>query len=110
MQIPFYHDELKSNAEGIPLANNADFILFGYRETLGSGKRISSTGSLKAKAEKFNLPVKDYSPYLKTRDLPSYKPTCGFGLGWERYTHWLLKLPFIWDACHIPRGELLPTP
>jgi aspartyl/asparaginyl-tRNA synthetase len=54
--------------------------------------------------------MEDYEPYINLRELPNYKTTCGFGLGWQRYTQWLLKMPFIWQMSHIPRSEHLPKP
>ncbi len=104
-QIAFYHDKFDSNH-----AKNADFILYGYRETVGSGQRIKDPKILEKKAEIFNLPKKDYKAYLQMRDQENYKQSCGFGVGWERYVQWLLKLPYIWDGTHIPRGEFLPHP
>ena len=109
MQIPFYHTA-KKDEKGISLAQNADLILYGYREVVGSGVRISDPKALAEKAKAFNLPLEDYAPYLKTRDFSHYKETAGFGLGWQRLTHWLLKLPYIWEASHIPRGHHLPRP
>jgi aspartyl/asparaginyl-tRNA synthetase len=110
MQIPFYHNELKCDENGIPLAENADIILYGYRETIGSGVRISSIDALKEKAKAFNLPLGDYDPYIKTRGFEHYDKTAGFGMGWQRFVHWLLKLPYIWDSTHVPRGHHLPIP
>lgn len=110
MEIPFYHDHANKSHNGIPLAQNADFILYGYRETVGSGLRISDTDVLAKKAEIFNLPIEDYKPYLDSRKAKKYKVSAGFGMGWQRFTHWLLKLPYIWEASHIPRGHLPPKP
>ncbi|MES2314444.1 MAG: amino acid--tRNA ligase-related protein [Patescibacteria group bacterium] len=110
LQIPFYHNVLKKNTDGISIAENADIVLMGYREVIGSGVRISEPAVLAEKARVFNLPLEDYEPYLKTRDYKHYKATAGFGLGWQRYVQWLLKLPYIWEAVHIPRGEHLPKP
>jgi asparaginyl-tRNA synthetase len=109
MEIPFYHAE-KHSVAGSRLANNADFLLTGYRETIGSGVRIKEKDALLAKAKAFNLPEGDYAPYLAIRSFPSYRETAGFGLGWQRYVQWLLKLPFIWLACHVPRGHGEPVP
>ena len=110
LQIPFYHNSKKHDENGIALAENADLILYGYRETVGSGTRISDPEALLQKAKQFNLPEEDYAPYLKTRDYEHYQETSGFGLGWQRLTHWLLKLPVIWEASHIPRGHHAPRP
>lgn len=108
LQIPFYHNSNKKDENGVALAENADLILYGYRETVGSGTRISDPEALLQKAKKFNLPEEDYAPYLKTRDYDHYQETSGFGLGWQRLTQWLLKLPVIWEASHIPRGHHTP--
>ena len=109
LQIPFYHNEF-GTIEGVPVAENADFILPGARETVGAGTRISGIDALAEKARVFNLPPEDYEPYLALRRLSTYEKTSGFGMGWQRYIHWLLKLPAIWEACHFPRGHSLPRP
>jgi aspartyl/asparaginyl-tRNA synthetase len=109
-EIPFYHDQSFSDDKGRKYAKNADLILLGYREVVGSGQRITDIDAIKQKAEFFNLPMEDYESYINLRELPNYKTTCGFGLGWQRYTQWLLKMPFIWQMSHIPRSEHLPKP
>lgn len=110
MQIPFYHNSKKHDDNNVALAENADLILYGYRETVGSGTRISEPKALLQKAKQFNLPEEDYAPYLKTRDYEHYQETSGFGVGWQRFTQWLLKLPVIWEASHVPRGHHSPRP
>lgn len=110
LQIPFYHNELRKDENGIPLSESADIVLSGFREAIGSGVRIRNYDALLEKAKVFNLPEEDYAPYLEMRKLDHYQKTAGFGLGWQRYTQWLLKLPYIWEATHIPRGHLLPKP
>ncbi|MBN8549452.1 MAG: asparagine--tRNA ligase [Deltaproteobacteria bacterium] len=108
-EIPFYHNEAPVNGK-IRVAENADIVLSGYREVIGSGSRISDTAKLAEKARFFNLPVADYDPYLMSRAQASFRQTAGFGLGWQRFTHWLLRLPAIWRASHIPRTHLNPIP
>ena len=110
LQIPFYHNASKRSEEGVPLAENADLILHGYREVIGSGVRIASPKALSEKARLFNLPPEDYEPYLQTRGFENYASTAGFGLGWQRLVQWLLGLPCIWEATHLPRGHVLPKP
>ncbi|MBU6500884.1 MAG: asparagine--tRNA ligase [Patescibacteria group bacterium] len=110
LQIPFYHNGKKVAPDGLRLAENADLILYGYRETVGSGTRITDKKVLARKAKEFNLPLADYGYYLKMRSFKNYKKTSGFGLGWQRYVQWLLKMPYIWEAAHIPRGHHLPRP
>jgi asparaginyl-tRNA synthetase len=110
LQIPFYHNTCRTNELGQIVAENADFILAGYREVIGSGVRITDPEVLMQKAQVFNLPPEDYAPYIQSRLTPTYKPSAGFGLGWQRLVHWLLKLPAIWSACHVPRGHINPIP
>lgn len=109
-EIPFYHDESFKDDKGKKVAHNADFILLGYREVVGSGQRITDLSAIREKAKFFNLPLEDYAPYIDMRKLEKYQTTCGFGLGWQRYVQWLLKMPFIWDVCHVPRGHKMPRP
>lgn len=108
LEVPFYHAIIDDKNPKV--ANNSDFIWSGYRETVGSGHRVRSEKELTEKAEIFNLPKEDYSPYLQTRRLRNYKQTSGFGLGWERMLQGLLEMPFIWSACQFPRvdGTLKP--
>lgn len=103
LEVPFYHAPLKN--KNPPVADNTDIIWPGYREILGSGHRVSSKKELDKKAKIFNLPKKDYEPYLQTRKLNSYNPTSGFGLGWERLLQGLLEMPFIWSANQFPRVD-----
>lgn len=109
-EIPFYHVQGFTDEQGKKYAKNADFILMGYREVVGAGQRITDLNAIRQKAEFFNLPTEDYEPYIDLRKLEAYKTTSGFGLGWQRYTQWLLKMPFIWQMSHIPRSEHLPRP
>jgi aspartyl/asparaginyl-tRNA synthetase len=110
LQIPFYHEIAKKKVKGVPVAENADLILHGYRETVGSGVRVAKPNVLAEKARIFNLPLSDYKPYLETRKIKKYKPSAGFGLGWQRFTQWLLKLPYIWETTPTPRGHTIPRP
>ena len=109
-EIPFYHDETFKDDNGNKVARNADFIMLGYREVVGSGQRITDIDAIRKKAEFFNLPLDDYAPYIDLRLQDTYQTTCGFGVGWQRYTQWVTKMPFIWDVCHIPRGHFAPKP
>lgn len=101
LEVPFYHSSIEGKESNV--ADNADFIWPGYRETIGSGHRVRSQEELDKKAKIFNLPREDYEPYLQTRELKGYKPTSGFGIGWERFLQGLLEMPFIWSAVHFPR-------
>lgn len=110
LQIPFYHAHASQSRQGVLVADNADLILSGYRETIGSGRRISGIEALSEKARIFNLPLSDYEPYFNIRRDPSYRPSAGFGLGWQRLVHWMLCLPHISEATLFPRGHTIPTP
>lgn len=110
LQIPFYHNFSQKSSDGTPLAENADLVLYGYREAVGSGTRIKDPITLAEKAKIFNLPIKQYKPYLKIRESSSYRSTSGFGLGLQRFVQWVLKLPSIWDSTLFPRGHTLPQP
>lgn len=101
LEVPFYHAEVPSTVPAV--ADNADFIWPGYREVVGSGRRVDNTDELRRKAMIFELPDTDYRPYLRTRELPGYRPSCGFGLGWERLLQGVLRLPFIWSGAPFPR-------
>ncbi len=101
LEVPFYHAVVEGKEPKV--ANNSDFIWPGYRETIGSGHRVRSEKELDEKATIFNLPKKDYEPYLQTRKFSDYKETSGFGLGWERMLQGLLEMPFIWSADQFPR-------
>jgi aspartyl/asparaginyl-tRNA synthetase len=103
LEVPFYHAMI--DGKNPKVADNSDIIWPGYRETIGSGHRVRSEKELEEKSEIFNLPKKDYRPYLQTRQLKDYKETSGFGLGWERLLQGLLEMPFIWSASQFPRVD-----
>jgi asparaginyl-tRNA synthetase len=103
LEVPFYHARVDN--KNIPVADNADFIWPGYREIIGSGHRVRSIKELKEKAKIFNLPKKDYSPYLRSRKFKHYQETSGFGFGWERFLHGLLEMPTIWHTAYFPRVD-----
>ena len=109
-EIPFYHVGGVIKNDGKQYAKNADLILLGYREVIGASQRIIDIDAIQKKAEFFNLPIEDYEPYINMRKLEGYEMSSGFGLGWQRYTQWLLKMPFIWQMSHIPRSQHQPRP
>lgn len=110
LQIPFYHSVAQEEFEWVPLAKNADFILYWYRETIGAGERIKEKEVLLKKAEIFNLPKEDYMPYLQSRDFNDYETTSWFGMGRQRFVHWLLDQPYIYESTIFPRTHLIPNP
>ncbi len=103
LEVSFYHAVVDGSDP--KTSQNADVIWPGYREIIGSGRRVRTVNELEYKAEIFNLPRKDYEPYLISRTLPNYETTSGFGMGWERLIHGLLKLNFIWSVSSFPRGH-----
>ncbi|MDQ1344252.1 MAG: asparaginyl-tRNA synthetase [Patescibacteria group bacterium] len=80
LQIPFYHAIAEEEIDGVPVAKNADYILYGFRETVGAGERIRDKETLMKKADIFHLPKRDYLPYLESRNYRDYVTTSGFGL------------------------------
>jgi len=108
LEIPFYH--AKVNGKNPAVAECLDILWPGYKEFGGSGHRVRNKRELEEKARIFNLPKKDYTPYLQTRELPRYKETSGFGVGWERLLQGLLKTPYIWSAAAFPRGHTTLRP
>ena len=108
MQIPFYHRQ-NNNDDKTKTAECSDLILAGFREVIGSGRRIVDIGELLTKAKAFNLPADDYAPYINSRKHGAGNTT-GFGLGWQRLAQWILKAPAIWQATIFPRGEFKPNP
>lgn len=108
LEVPFYHAVVDDSKPAV--ANNADFIWPGYREFMGSGHRVRSSAELAEKARVFQLPAEDYRPYLQSRELGGYRPTSGFGLGWERLLQGLLEMPAIWSAVQFPRSHATLKP
>ena len=47
--------------------------------------------------------MKDYQPYIESRDLQKPKIHSGWGMGIERFIQTILKLPFIWETKPFPR-------
>lgn len=110
LQIPFYHAIAEEKIAWVPVAKNADFILYGYRETIGSWERIVDKETLLKKADIFNLPKDDYFPYVVSRDYTTYERTSGFWLGRQRLLQWITNQPYIYEATIIPRTHLVPNP
>ncbi|EKD66637.1 MAG: hypothetical protein ACD_49C00026G0012 [uncultured bacterium (gcode 4)] len=110
LQIPFYHAIAEEEINWVPVAKNADFILYWYRETIWAWERIKDKNVLLKKAEIFNLPENDYLPYLQTRDFLDYEVTSWFWLGWQRLTQWITNQPYIYEATVFPRTHLIPNP
>jgi aspartyl/asparaginyl-tRNA synthetase len=110
LQIPFYHAIAEEEVDGVPVAKNADFILYWYRETIGAWERIKDKNVLLKKAEIFNLPENDYFPYLQTRNYSDYITTSWFGLWYQRLVQWLTNQPYIYESTVFPRTHFIPNP
>lgn len=110
LQIPFYHAIAEEEVDWVPVAKNADFILYWYRETIGAWERIKDKNVLLKKAEIFNLPENDYLPYLKTRDFNDYETTSWFWLGYQRLVQWITNQPYIYESTLFPRTHIIPNP
>ena len=110
LQIPFYHAIAEKTIDWVSVAKNADFILYRYRETIGSGERIVDKNTLLKKADIFNLPKEDYLPYVVSRDYPTYEKTSGFWLWRQRLLQRITNQPYIYEATIIPRTHLVPNP
>jgi aspartyl/asparaginyl-tRNA synthetase len=110
LQIPFYHNISEEKVDWVSVAKNADFILYGYRETIWAGERVENKEILLKKAEIFNLPKEDYLPYLRSRDFENYEITSWFGMWWQRLMQWLTNQPYIYEATLFPRTHLIPNP
>lgn len=108
-QVPFYHDSRRDPSSNQDLTESTDIIFPGFREVIGSGRRIADPQALREKALRFNLPLSDYEPYIQSRDHGG-GATAGFGMGWQRLTQWILGVPYIWLATLFPRTHLEPVP
>jgi len=108
LEVPFYH-AMKDGSDPA-VADCTDFILPGYRETVGSGHRVGSIEELETKANIFNLPREDYEPYLQSRRFSDYEETSGFGLGLERLLQGILHMPFIYSVNQFPRVDTTLRP
>lgn len=97
-EVAFYHAQIENTS----FALNADFLIPGYGELIGSGQRIHTDMELRNKAIRFNLSSIDYKPYIESR-IDSGNIHSGWGCGIERFIHCVLKLPAIWEASVFPR-------
>jgi aspartyl/asparaginyl-tRNA synthetase len=106
-EVAFYHARDPKNPK---LVINADFLFPGYGELIGSGERVHTRKEIKEKAKHFKLNMKDYQPYIESRDLQKPKIHSGWGMGIERFIQAILKLPFIWETKPFPRisGQIHP--
>lgn len=101
-EVAFYHAKDPQNSK---LVINADFCFPGYGELIGSGERVHTRKETKEKVRYFKLSMKDYQPYIESRDLKNPKIHSGWGMGIERFIQVILKLPFIWETKVFPRVD-----
>lgn len=101
-EVAFYHAPDSKNSE---LVINADLLFPGYGELIGSGERVHTREETKIKAKHFKLNMKDYIPYIESRDPKNPKIHSGWGMGIERFIQAILKLPFIWETKPFPRVD-----
>lgn len=101
-EVAFYHADDPQNQK---LVINADFLFPGYGELIGSGERVHTREETKEKAKHFKLNMKDYKPYIESRDPKNPKNHSGWGMGIERFIQSILKLPFIWEVKPFPRVD-----
>lgn len=90
-EVAFYHASGDGNE-----ALNADLLVAGYGEIVGSGQRILSVEALSEKARRLRLNFEDYRPYIESRRFERGRPHVGWGLGIERLLQLLTHQPFIW--------------
>lgn len=99
-EVAFYHAKDPKNPK---LVINADFLFPGYGELIGSGERVHTREETEKKARHFKLNMKDYQPYIESRDPKNPKIHSGWGMGIERFIQAVLKLPFILETKTFPR-------
>ncbi len=100
-EVAFYHAK-DPRKQGLVI--NADFLLTGYGELIGSGERVHTKEETSEKALHFKLNMEDYQPYIDSRD-SNPQIHSGWGMGIERFIQCILKLPFIWEAKAFPRVD-----
>lgn len=106
-EVAFYHQNDKKECH---LAINADLLVPGYGEVIGSGERVHTLEEVKQKAKYFKLNLDDYEAYINSRSLKGSQIHSGWGMGIERFLQALLKMPFIWDVKIFPRLHNYKTP
>ncbi len=99
-EVAFYHAADPKNQK---LVINADFLFSEYGELIGSGERVRMREETKEKAKHFKLNMKDYYPYIESRDPKNPQIHSGWGMGIERFIQAILRLPFIWETKAFPR-------
>ena len=98
-EVAFYHAET-----GQPrVALNADLLLPGLGEVIGSGERLRTAEQIREKVLRHRIPMEDYLPYIESRSLDSGEPHFGWGLGVERFLQVITNQPFIWHCRLFPR-------
>ncbi|PUA33259.1 MAG: hypothetical protein B7O98_02150 [Zestosphaera tikiterensis] len=84
---------------------NRDFNLIlpeGYGEVIDGGEREYRYEYVVNRLRELNEDLERYSWFLNALKA-GIAPTAGFGLGVERYTRYLLKLRYVWEAVPFPK-------
>ena len=97
---PFYHRPNPADEETVLCC---DFLApEGYGEIIGGGERCWTLDEVVGRMKAEKLDPKAYEWYLDLRRYGAV-PHSGFGLGLERLTTWLCKLPHIREVIGFPR-------
>ncbi len=84
---------------------NKDFNLIlpeGYGEVIDGGEREYRYEYVVSRLRELNEDLEKYSWFLNALK-SGIAPSAGFGLGIERYTKYLLKLKYVWEAVPFPK-------
>ncbi len=84
---------------------NKDFNLIlpeGYGEVIDGGEREYRYEYVVSRLRELNEDLEKYSWFLNALK-SGIAPSAGFGLGIERYTRYLLKLKYVWEAVPFPK-------
>ncbi len=103
---PFYH---KIDPDNPTVTRSADLLVPVVGELIGSGERETDYDSLLKRLKKMGLDPEPYYWYLDLRKYGSV-PHSGFGLGFERFIQWVLKIEHIRDTCLFPRTRFRLRP
>jgi len=92
---------------------NRDFNLLlpeGYGEVIDGGEREYRPEKIRERIKSLGEPLEKYSWFLELIDI-GIPPSAGFGLGVERFTRYVMKLKYIWEAVPFPKVPgVAPSP
>lgn len=109
---PFWLVKFPSSSRGfyylpddVKIGYNRDFNLIlpeGFGELIDGGEREYRYDHILKRLKESGEDVSRYSWFLEAVRA-GIAPSAGFGLGIERYTRYLLKLRYIWEATPFPK-------